>query len=58
MRGLAHALIEIRQDLIDSQQGQIAWAERLARVLETILSAEDINRSINRVQFFGSHTDE
>lgn len=58
MRGLAHALIEIRQDLIDSQQGQIAWAERLARVLETILSAEDINKSINRVQFFGSHTDE
>ncbi len=58
MRGLAHALIEIRQDLIESREGQMAWAQRLARVLENILSKADINRAINRVQYFGSHTDE
>jgi predicted N-formylglutamate amidohydrolase len=32
-RGLPHALIEIRQDLIADETGQRQWAERLARVL-------------------------
>jgi predicted N-formylglutamate amidohydrolase len=31
--GLAHALIEIRQDLIADEHGQQQWAERLARLL-------------------------
>jgi predicted N-formylglutamate amidohydrolase len=29
-RGLAHVLIELRQDLIETETGQAAWAERLA----------------------------
>ena len=37
-RGLANALIEIRQDLIDTEAGAIAWAERLARLLAPILA--------------------
>lgn len=32
-RGLPHVLIEVRQDLIRDQAGQIAWAERIAGVL-------------------------
>jgi predicted N-formylglutamate amidohydrolase len=32
-RGLAHVEVEIRQDLIASEAGQAAWAERFARLL-------------------------
>lgn len=32
-RGLAHVEVEIRQDLIASVPGQLAWAERMARLL-------------------------
>jgi len=32
-RGLAHVEIEIRQDLLAEAPGQVAWAERLARLL-------------------------
>ncbi len=32
-RGLPHALIEIRNDLIETLEDQVAWAERLAPIL-------------------------
>lgn len=32
-RGVSHALIEIRQDLLRSPEGQKEWRERLARIL-------------------------
>ena len=32
-RSLEHVEIEIRQDLIESEDGQDAWAERFARLL-------------------------
>ena len=38
MRGLAHALVEVRQDLILGPEGQKQWAMRLARVLGKVLS--------------------
>ena len=34
-RGLAHVEIEIRQDLIATEDGQAAWAARMARLLES-----------------------
>jgi predicted N-formylglutamate amidohydrolase len=37
-RGLANALIEIRQDLIAEGHDAIAWAERLARALRPIIA--------------------
>ena len=37
-RGLANALIEIRQDLIGTHAGALAWADRFARLLEPILA--------------------
>jgi predicted N-formylglutamate amidohydrolase len=38
-RGLIHVEIEIRQDLIATDEGQRAWAERLARILPEALDA-------------------
>jgi predicted N-formylglutamate amidohydrolase len=38
-RGLINSGIEIRQDLIAAEAGQIAWAERLARALRAIEAA-------------------
>lgn len=36
-RGLRNALVEIRQDLIAGEDGQIAWADRFARLLKPLL---------------------
>jgi predicted N-formylglutamate amidohydrolase len=33
-RGLPHVEIEIRQDLVAEEAGQVEWAERIARALE------------------------
>jgi predicted N-formylglutamate amidohydrolase len=37
-RGLANALIEIRQDLIAETNNAVAWAERIGRVLRPIIA--------------------
>ncbi|ANN56496.1 N-formylglutamate amidohydrolase [Mesorhizobium loti NZP2037] len=52
VNGYAHALIEIRQDLIADQQGALAWAERLAPIVDAIDSRPDIHA----VKIFGSRT--
>ncbi len=44
--GLANALIEIRQDLIDTHHGAEAWAERLAHALQDVLVDEDLYRPL------------
>jgi predicted N-formylglutamate amidohydrolase len=41
-RGLAHAIVEIRQDLIRDAAGQTAWAERLSRLLRALLERPDL----------------
>ena len=40
-RGLANALIEVRQDLIAEPAGAAAWADRFARLLKPILADKD-----------------
>lgn len=50
MRGLPHALIEIRQDLISEESGQVEWAERLERVIAPLLKDD----SLFRVEHYGS----
>ena len=50
MRGLAHVLIEVRQDLISSDEGVEAWCHRLAPLLEAINARPDIHE----VRHFGS----
>ena len=42
--GLAHAGVEIRQDLVADRRGQAAWGDRLARALEAVLDEEDLFR--------------
>jgi predicted N-formylglutamate amidohydrolase len=42
-RGLPHVELEIRQDLIDGEGGQSAWARRLARLL--VVAAETLPTS-------------
>ena len=41
-RGLAHVLVEIRQDQIRDAQGQKEWAGRLADILSRIMSNEEL----------------
>jgi predicted N-formylglutamate amidohydrolase len=42
-RGLANALIEVRQDLIATEREAEAWAERLARLLAPIIARPDLH---------------
>jgi predicted N-formylglutamate amidohydrolase len=56
-RGLAHALIEIRQDLIETEEGQAAWADRLADAMQGILAAPGSHADVRVVRFYGSRTD-
>ena len=43
VNGFAHALIEIRQDLIADEAGAEAWAERLAPIVDAINRRPDIH---------------
>lgn len=52
VKGFAHALIEIRQDLIASADGAAAWAARLAPILDAINAQADIHE----ICHFGSRT--
>jgi len=46
IRGLRHAMIEIRNDLIADEEGQNSWARRLAEALEDAASgSEELARS-------------
>ncbi|HEY9212267.1 MAG TPA: N-formylglutamate amidohydrolase [Ancylobacter sp.] len=51
-RGLAHTLLEIRQDLIADIPGQLDWAQRLAGVLPTILELPELHQR----RSYGSRT--
>lgn len=55
-RGLAHALIELRQDLILGPEGQAEWATRLAQVLRKVLDAA--GGALHAIALHGSFTDE
>lgn len=51
-RGLAHTLIEIRQDLIADDEGVGSWADRLAPMLERINALAELHA----IRHFGSRT--
>ena len=51
VRGLPHALIEVRQDLIADAAGQSEWAERLAPILDTIARDPELHA----VRYHESH---
>lgn len=52
MQGLAHAIIEVRQDLISDAAGQAAWGARLARIITAILARDDVSADLRRVQHY------
>lgn len=47
-RGLAHAIVEIRQDLIGDAAGQEAWAERLGDIVRALLADHAIAADLRR----------
>jgi len=51
-RGLAHALIELRQDLISDDAGVAAWVDRLAPILTDLNVLPDIHE----IRHHGSRT--
>lgn len=51
-RGLAHAIVEVRQDLIADAAGAEAWAERIAAIMARILGDPDLHR----IAHHGSHS--
>lgn len=53
-RGLAHALLEVRNDLIADPAGVLEWADRIETVLRPIL-ADD---ALYKVHHYGSLSDE
>jgi predicted N-formylglutamate amidohydrolase len=53
-RGLAHALIEVRQDLISEETGQREWAQRLARIMTAILAGTEAGYDLRTQQYYGS----
>lgn len=54
-RGLAHALVELRQDLILGPDGQAEWATRLATVLRKVL--DETGSAMHAIELHGSYTD-
>jgi len=56
-RGLAHTIIEVRQDLVRSTEGQRAWAQRIAAAAKAVLGRTDLRDGLHSVHYFGSHTD-
>jgi hypothetical protein len=53
-RGLAHALIEVRQDLILGPEGQAEWAKHLAEVLRKVMR---LGGPLHAIELHGSYTD-
>jgi len=55
-RGLAHAIIELRQDLIATEVGQQFWAERIAAIVGAAMRDPVRRKALQTVQHYGSHT--
>lgn len=56
-RGLAHTILEVRQDLIAKREGQAEWAERIAAAVRCVFGRNDLREALHKVEYFGSHTD-
>ncbi len=56
-RGLAHALIEYRQDLVRDHAGQQQWADRTDRIMRPLLACETRGPALRRIEHHGSLSD-
>jgi hypothetical protein len=54
-RGLAHALVEVRQDLILGPEGQAEWAARIAVALREVM--RETGSALHAIELHGSFTD-
>jgi predicted N-formylglutamate amidohydrolase len=54
-RGLAHALVEVRQDLILGPEGQEEWAARIADALRKVM--RETGSALHAIELHGSFTD-
>lgn len=52
-RGLAHALLEVRQDLIADEAGVKSWADRLQPIFEDLIGRPDLRK----IEFYPSRSD-
>jgi len=52
-RGLAHGLVEVRQDLICDDDGVAEWVDRLVSAIQKAMKAKDLHKIIH----YGSHSD-
>jgi len=52
-RGLAHGLVEVRQDIISDGGGIGDWLERLVRSIEIAMKAKNLHKIVH----YGSHSD-
>ena len=52
-KGRAHALLEIRQDLIGDKTGVASWVDRLTPILETLTAQPDLHQT----RLYGSQAD-
>ncbi len=57
MRGVASAIVEIRQDLIGHVAGQELWGDRLATMIENILAQPGAGSELNRESDYSSSED-
>ena len=57
MRGIAHCIVEIRQDLIRDEEGQRDWAERLTRLLVGLMNCPKFCADAQRIEFHVSNAD-
>ncbi len=57
MRGIAHCIVEIRQDLIGEEKGQRDWAERLARLLSKLMRCSAFCDEAQHIKFHVSIAD-
>jgi predicted N-formylglutamate amidohydrolase len=56
-RGLAHAIIEYRQDLVADTAGQRAWADRTREIMLRAMGCPQIGPPLRRVEKHGSLSD-
>ncbi|ODA67508.1 N-formylglutamate amidohydrolase [Methyloligella halotolerans] len=56
-RGVAHALIELRQDLLGTDQQQEEWAERLARIVRSVMENPAVAESLGQRIYTGGAKD-
>ena len=51
-RGIAHALLEVRQDLISDEEGVSGWADRIEPILKDVLAVP----GLNEISHYGSES--